>query len=99
MALVRLSIPDPLAEKFRAATQLSPAEVVREAMTFYNWCIEESARDRLILSATPDGEDFTHMPVRQVPAKLGQVLGRIVHDIQGCPQGAGQARSLQEETA
>lgn len=40
-------------------------DVVREALTILNWAVDERGRGRVILSATPDGQNVVRlaMPV------------------------------------
>ena len=58
---IRLSIPDSIAEKWRRATGVETTKSVEDAIAFYKWCIDETARGRVILSADPDGADFVRL--------------------------------------
>jgi hypothetical protein len=80
---IHVTIPDTLAEKFRKLTGLGPAEVMREAMTFYNWTIDETDKGRLILSATADGESMTRLkfpPLEGVAHRRVERFSREVDD-------------------
>ena len=80
---IHVTIPDTLADKFRKLTGLTPAQVMREAMTFYNWTIDETDKGRLILSATPDGESMTRLafpPLEGVAHRRKERISREVDD-------------------
>jgi hypothetical protein len=61
MADIRLSIPDTIAEIWRRATGVETTKSVEDSITFYKWCIDETARGRVILSAAPDGTDVVRI--------------------------------------
>lgn len=60
MAEVRLQIPDEvvtrLQDKLGGSTKAT--DIARDAITLYNWAVDERAKGRLILSSNGDGDQI-----------------------------------------
>ena len=67
MAEVRVNLPDSfvsqMQEKF--GRDIKATEIAREAITLFNWAVEQRAKGNVLQSASPDGEAKTQlaMPV------------------------------------
>lgn len=55
MAIITLSVPDTLAAEWKRKANLTPATFAVDALTFYNWAVNEHANGRSILSADKNG--------------------------------------------
>ena len=51
MREVRLQIPDDLADKLTRLVGEKVTDIARDAITLYNWAVEERAKGRLVLSS------------------------------------------------
>jgi hypothetical protein len=60
---LRLQIPDDVVRRFqdRLGADAKVTDIARDALTLYNWAIEERAKGRLVLSADEDGEKMTRL--------------------------------------
>jgi len=63
MAEVRLQIPDDLVKKFqdKIDPNLKATDVARDAITLFNWAVDERAKGRLVLSSDEAGEKMTRL--------------------------------------
>lgn len=63
MTELRLQIDDRFLRDLRInlRSNAKATEIVRDALTLYNWAAEERANGRLILSSKPDGSDFARL--------------------------------------
>ena len=63
MAEFRLQIPDELVgklqEKLGPGTKVT--DIARDALTLFNWAVNERAKGRLVLSSDEDGEKLTRL--------------------------------------
>jgi hypothetical protein len=63
MADVRVQIPDAtlsgLQEKLTMNTK--PTDITRDALTLYNWAVEERAKGRVLLTTDASGENPTRL--------------------------------------
>jgi hypothetical protein len=62
MAELRLQIPDDVARKLQG--QLGGAkltDIARDALTMFNWAVEEKAKGRVVLSSDEEGERMTRL--------------------------------------
>ena len=63
MAEVRLQIPEDtissLQEKLTAHTK--PTDIARDAMTLYNWAVQERAKGRVLLTTDAEGNNVTRL--------------------------------------
>ena len=62
MAELRLQIPDELVKKLQ--DQLGNAkitDIARDALTLFNWAVNERAKGRLLLSSDENGEKMTRL--------------------------------------
>lgn len=67
MAEIRVQIPDDFMQELKVALQLrTNSEVVQEAMTLLAWAKDERLRNRVILSACPDGTDVERLAMRSL---------------------------------
>lgn len=59
MAEVRLIIPDEMVEEFRRllGRDAKITDIARDAITFFNWGLQEKAKGRAVLSANEQGEE------------------------------------------
>jgi len=60
---LRLQIPDDVVRRFqdKLGSDAKVTDIARDALTLYNWAIEERAKGRLILSAEEDGGKITRL--------------------------------------
>ena len=63
MADIRLQIPDEVLDNFQAklSERTKPTDIVRDAMTLYNWAVNERAAGRVLLTSNTAGTDFTKL--------------------------------------
>jgi hypothetical protein len=63
MAEIRLQIPDEVITSFqeKLTERTKPTDIARDAMTLYNWAVNEAAKGRVLLTSDPDGKDFTKL--------------------------------------
>ena len=63
MAEVRLQIPSKSLANFqlKLAEGTKATDIARDAMTLYNWAVNEKAKGRVILTAKQDGSDFVKL--------------------------------------
>jgi hypothetical protein len=63
MADVRVQIPDAtltgLQDKLGANTKAT--DITRDALTLYNWAVEERSKGRVLLTTDPQGENPTRL--------------------------------------
>jgi len=68
MAEVRLQIPEDtianLQEKLTANTK--PTDIARDAMTLYNWAVQERAKGRVLLTTDADGNNVTRLAMHSL---------------------------------
>lgn len=59
---LRMQLDDEFIGDLARRTRLrSATEIVREALTIFNWAVRERGRGRVILSATPDGQNVERL--------------------------------------
>jgi hypothetical protein len=60
---LRLQVPDDVVKKFqdKLGSDVRVTDIARDALTLYNWAIEERAKGRLILSSEEDGTKMTRL--------------------------------------
>ncbi len=56
MVDIRLQIPDELVEQLqkKLGTSVKATDMARDAMTLFNWAVNERAKGRLVLSSNDD---------------------------------------------
>jgi hypothetical protein len=63
MADIRVQIPDAalsgIQEKLSINTK--PTDITRDALTLYNWAVEERAKGRVLLTTDAEGENPTRL--------------------------------------
>jgi len=67
MAEMRLYIPDEVVEHFQKilGPYARPTDIVKDAITFYNWAVNERAKGNIILSSD---QNFEHMTRIALPS-------------------------------
>ena len=78
MVEIRLQIPDELVEKLQGqlGNQTKATDMAREAMTLFNWAVEEKANGRVILSSSRNGEDMTKLAMPVLDSAASRALRR-----------------------
>jgi len=68
MSDVRLQIPDSVVQSIqdKIGSSVKPTDMARDAITLYNWAVEERAKGRVILSSNPDGEEMTRLAMPSI---------------------------------
>lgn len=63
MAEFRLQIPDDLVKKLqdKMGSNVKITDIARDAITLFNWAVDERAKGRLILSSDEEGEKMTRL--------------------------------------
>jgi hypothetical protein len=63
MADVRLQIPDTLVDQInqKLGSKAKATDIAKDALTLYNWAVNEKAKKREILSSDPNGEDIAKL--------------------------------------
>ena len=63
MPEVRLQIPDEVLSRFqdKLGDRSKATDIARDALTLYNWAVEEAAKGRVLLTSNPEGTDFTKL--------------------------------------
>jgi len=63
MAEVRLQIPDELLSSFQGklSQNTKPTDIARDAISLYNWAVNERAQGNVILSSRSDGTNLTRV--------------------------------------
>jgi hypothetical protein len=57
MAEFRLQVPDEFMQQLQEKLGGSRVtDIARDALTLFNWAVDEKARGRLVLSSLPDGD-------------------------------------------
>ncbi len=75
MPELRLQIPDELVKKLqqRLGSEIRITDIARDALTLFNWAVEERAHGRQILSSDPEFEKMTRLAMASLenvqPAK------------------------------
>ena len=59
MPELRLQIPDDLVKKIQdeIGSDVKATDIARDAITLFNWAVEERSKGRIVLSTDADGED------------------------------------------
>jgi hypothetical protein len=68
MSDVRLQIPDDLVNSIQEKTgsNIKATDIAKDAITLYNWAVEERAKGRLILSTNADGDDMVRLAMPSI---------------------------------
>jgi len=62
MAEVRLQIPDELVQKFQDKLgNIKVTDIAKDALTLFNWAVDERAKGRLVLSSDEAGTKVTRL--------------------------------------
>lgn len=63
MVDIRLQVPEEVLENFQSklSERTKPTDIVRDAMTLYNWAVNERAQGRVLLTSNAAGSDFTKL--------------------------------------
>jgi hypothetical protein len=59
VAELRMNVPEELVRKLQAKLghDVKVTDIAREALTLFNWAVQEKAKGRQILSSNEEGED------------------------------------------
>jgi hypothetical protein len=68
MSDVRLQIPDEIVKSIqdKVGSDFKATDIAKDAITLYNWAIQERAKGRLILSSNADGNDMKQLAMPSV---------------------------------
>lgn len=60
---LRLQIPDDVVKKLqdKIGSSTKVTDIARDALTLFNWAVDERAKGRLVLSSDEDGEKMTRL--------------------------------------
>ena len=60
---LRLQIPDEFVKRLqeKLGSNIKVTDIAREALTLFNWAVEERAKGRLVLSSDEDGKGLTRL--------------------------------------
>ncbi|OLP62628.1 hypothetical protein BJF93_12530 [Xaviernesmea oryzae] len=74
MAELRLQIPDEVVAKIQArlGNKAKVTDIARDAITLFNWAVDERAKGRMVLSSEENGSD----PARLAMASLDMAAAR-----------------------
>jgi hypothetical protein len=63
MAEVRVQIPDAVIQKLqdRLGNNAKVTDIARDALTLFNWAVEERAKGRVVLSSTEAGDKLSRL--------------------------------------
>jgi hypothetical protein len=62
VAELRLQISDDLVKKLQDKLgDVKVTDIARDALTLFNWAVDERAKGRLVLSSDEDGEKMTRL--------------------------------------
>lgn len=62
MTELRLQIPDDLVKKLQDQLgNVKATDIARDALTLYNWAVQERAKGRLVLSSDVNGDKMTRL--------------------------------------
>ncbi len=82
---IRISIDDRFLQnlRIRLRADTKAVDLVRDALTLYNWLAEERASGRVIISASQDGDDQKELEFpaldNAVPPALADLLAKQSH--------------------
>lgn len=59
MPELRLQIPEDVVKSIqeKIGLDIKATDIARDAITLFNWAVEERSKGRLVLSTDPNGED------------------------------------------
>lgn len=65
---VRLQIPDEVVKSIQDKTgsSVKATDIARDAITLYNWAVEERAKGRVVLSSNTEGEEMTRLAMPSI---------------------------------
>lgn len=68
MSDVRLQIPDDVVASIQEKTKsnIKATDIAKDAITLYNWAVEERAKGRFVLSSNADGEEMTRLAMPSI---------------------------------
>ena len=82
MAILAITVPDDFMNKLTEATKSTPAAVVRDAITLFNWAVQEGANERAIYSCTPDGQDMQRLNMQSLNQAFSLAVARKTYQTQ-----------------
>ena len=74
MAELRLQIPDEVVAKLQArlGNKTKVTDIARDAITLFNWAVDERAKGRMVMSSEENGSD----PARLIMPSLDMAAAR-----------------------
>ena len=74
MAEVRLQIPDELMEKFQQKLgNVKATDVAKDAITLFNWAVDERSKGNVILSSDESGVKVTRLAMTALESAAPKV--------------------------
>lgn len=63
MVELRVQIPDEVIQKLqdKLGPNFKATDIARDAITLFNWAVDERAKGRLVLSSDEEGEKMTRL--------------------------------------
>lgn len=63
MAELRLQIPDELVKSLqdKLGSNVKVTDIARDALTMFNWAVDERAKGRLVLSSDEEGQKMARL--------------------------------------
>lgn len=77
MAELRLQIPDEVVSHLQTqlGSKMKITDIAREALTLYNWAVDERVRGRLVLSSGVNGENVARLTMPYLEAAARKAGG------------------------
>lgn len=74
MAEIRLQIPDEVLEKIqeKLGGKTKATDIARDAITLFNWAVDEKAKGRLVLSSDDSGDKVARLAMPSLDKVIKQ---------------------------
>jgi hypothetical protein len=71
---LRLQIPDDLIKTLqeKIGSNIKATDIARDALTLFNWAVDERAKGRLVLSSDEEGEKMTRLAMPSLDRAAAQ---------------------------
>jgi hypothetical protein len=65
---IRLQIPDDVVKSIqdKVGANFKATDIARDAITLFNWAVDERAKGRVVLSSNSEGEDQTRLAMPSI---------------------------------